>query len=201
MEPKKNNGSKVPYKPESKYWCFTINNYTEEDKPIFHQMEYLIYGREKGSVDNNLPTPHYQGFVVMINKKRLTAMKKLFPRAHLEIMRGTTLEASTYCKKDMDYDEFGELPLARGKAGGEATQEKWYDAKKLAQEGNLEDIDPQIYIQAYNTLKTIKRDHQDMPEDLDWKDNETPNEWIWGPSGTGKSRKARLDNPGVWRFV
>lgn len=132
----------------------------------------------------------------MTNRQYLTRMKQLFPRAHLEIARGTPLEAATYCKKDMDYDEFGDLPLARGHAGGKATADQWEETRKLAKEGNIEDIDPEHYLRFYQTIKRIAVDNRPIPDDLDWKDGQTPNIWYYGPTGTGKSRRARAENPG-----
>lgn len=38
------------------------------------------------------------------------AIKKLFPRAHIEICRGTPQQNKDYCAKGGDYFEFGELP-------------------------------------------------------------------------------------------
>lgn len=52
-----NSGGKTTARPESKYWCFTINNWTEIDVPKFLNMEYLVFGREKGEDG----TPHLQG--------------------------------------------------------------------------------------------------------------------------------------------
>ena len=91
---------------EARHWCLTINNYTQVDEAIFNSpplFKYAIYGREKG--ENG--TPHLQAYVAMWKQTSLAAMKKIFPRAHLEIKRGTVQEAIAYCKKDMDFQEYG----------------------------------------------------------------------------------------------
>jgi len=85
-----------------------------------------------------------------------------------------------------------------GENGGKATQAKWETAKNAAKSGNLEDVDPQIFICHYNTLKRIRTDYQEKPRDLTWMDqSDCPNLWLWGPPGTGKSYAARSE-PGFY---
>lgn len=43
----------------------------------------------------------------------------------------------------------------------------------------------------YQTWKRIETDYREIPRDLDRLDNE----WIWGPTGIGKSTIARKENP------
>lgn len=45
-------------------------------------------------------TLHYQAYVEMKQPTRLTGMKKLFPRAHLEVRKGSRKQAVQYCGKD-----------------------------------------------------------------------------------------------------
>ena len=61
---------------QSKYWCFTLNNYTDEDVDGVDAWEYdyVIFGKEVG--DNG--TPHLQGYVECKTKKRLTWLKNNF---------------------------------------------------------------------------------------------------------------------------
>ncbi|XP_052818373.1 uncharacterized protein LOC128244403 [Mya arenaria] len=84
----------------AKDWCFTLNNYTEEDCTTLEQLDvqYICYGREVGESG----TPHIQGFVQMKKGIRMTALKKITPfhRAHLEKRRGTAPEARDYTSKD-----------------------------------------------------------------------------------------------------
>lgn len=172
-------------RPAGKHWCFTLNNPAAEDiLPDGEDVSYMVVGRESCPTTG---TPHWQGYVAFKVVHRLTQLKKLMPRAHWEQMRGTSLEAANYCKKDGDFDEYGNLPLT----GGEATKRNWDQARQLAISGDLELIPASIYIPYYNTLKRIKTDHALKVAPME----ELNNEWHYGPTGTGKSRAVRTLYP------
>lgn len=94
-------------------WCFTLNNWVETDLAAIDALacRYVVYGKETGSSG----TPHLQGFVIFDSSLRLSAVRTLLPRCHLEPARGTSVQAATYCKKDGDFVERGELPVNSGK--------------------------------------------------------------------------------------
>lgn len=94
-------------------WCFTVNNYSEDDytKVLnYHEAGYVIIGKEKGKNG----TPHLQGYIQMKKKCRLTAMKKINNSAHWEVARGNFEENKKYCSKDGDFEEQG-TPTEIGK--------------------------------------------------------------------------------------
>lgn len=109
----------------AKRWCFTINNFTQLEQQALvdssDNFDYLIFARELGDSG----TPHLQGYLILQTKLRLRNVKALpgLARAHLEVSRGTPQEASTYCKKDGDFEEYGSLP--------EPTQGKRTDFESL----------------------------------------------------------------------
>lgn len=82
-------------------WTFTENNSElshEQIEQLFTEgksYKYLIFQLEVG--ENN--TPHYQGFVIFDGVRRLSALKKLLPRAHWEPARGSSLQNRHYCSK------------------------------------------------------------------------------------------------------
>lgn len=106
-------------------WCFTINNYTDEDviklDALGNNCTYLVYGKETG--DNG--TPHLQGYCIFDSLTSFTVAKGLISdRAHLEVARGSPSQASQYCKKDGDYKEYGELP-SQGKRSDWERYREW----------------------------------------------------------------------------
>ena len=98
-----------------KYWCFTINNPTEDEEQWVadvgddpERTEYLVVGRETGANG----TPHLQGYWISKTDVRLTRLRALFsPRGHYERAHGTPEQASQYCKKEGDFDEYGAIPV------------------------------------------------------------------------------------------
>lgn len=92
----------------AKNWTFTLNNYDEEELAHVNQLHplkvsYLCHGKEVGAEG----TPHLQGYLQLPNKLRLSGLKKLIPRAHLEVAISTPEKNKAYCAKEGDFTEFG----------------------------------------------------------------------------------------------
>lgn len=129
----------------AKNWCFTLNNYVEDDVAALRlataTTEYLVFGRETGESG----TPHLQGYVIFPAAIRLpTAKNRLgIQRAHFEVTRGTPKQASDYCKKDGDFEEFGELPAAT--QGRRSDLESFYEwADEFARENGRAPTTPEV---------------------------------------------------------
>lgn len=167
----------------SKHWCFTINNPNESDIVHSDKFLYVVYGNEVGDEG----TPHLQGYVCYHNRQRLSAVKKMFPRAHLEIKQGTVKEAIDYCKKDGDFTEEGTIPLTVR----EATKLRWDTAKANAKIGDFEAIPSDMLIRYYHAWKRYHQDNPIRPDTL----KKRTNKWIYAPSGHGKSTYARQKYP------
>lgn len=86
-------------------WCFTLNNYTNDEYEKLKQLtcEYIILAKEIGDKG----TPHIQGYVEFKGGKRITTLKKINDRIHWEARKGTSAQAIAYCKKDGNFEEIG----------------------------------------------------------------------------------------------
>lgn len=99
----------------AKNWCFTLNNYTSDERSFIESLypetaSYLCFGREIGAVGE---TPHLQGYIQLKKRYRLTGVKKLLPRAHLEVAKGSPAQNKEYCSKEGDFYEFGSVTRPR----------------------------------------------------------------------------------------
>jgi len=84
----------------AKRWCFTLNNYTNEDissiVPIIqHSCDYAIIGKEIGETG----TPHLQGYLEFKTKCRPKSKFNL-DKIHWEKCKGNRAQNTDYCSKD-----------------------------------------------------------------------------------------------------
>lgn len=176
---------KMPPTTKSRGWCFTINNPTIGDEIELDELKlhtkYYIYGRELGE---DRSTPHFQGFMYFANPTTFNRVRQLLSRAHIEAQKGTCQQALTYCKKDGDYEEWGDPPKASG--GGATQRERWRELIRLSELGELDTIKqefPSEYFRYHERIRSLRiRPSTTL-------DGELQNEWWYGDTGTGKSRR------------
>lgn len=94
-------------------FCFTINNYTDEEQAVLRTIvangfaTYLIFGREVGEQG----TPHLQGYIRFNNAVRAaTAQRTVCARCFSTPANGSPDQNIAYCSKDGDFEEFGIRP-------------------------------------------------------------------------------------------
>lgn len=180
---------------KSRFWCFTLNNPAEDDVPskLDHQTDYYVVGNEVGQNG----TPHLQGYCEFKRRYTLSSLQRIYfnGKAHWEIRKGTGAQAATYCKKDGKFVEVGTMAPEVGRAGADATKRKFDDAWGLARAGKIEEIDSELRIRYYSTLKRIEKDYMVKPADL----QECTGVWIVGESGCGKSHLVISQFPDAYR--
>lgn len=175
-------------------WCLTLNNYTEEEYTRVvtfcnekdMRVTYAVIGRECGASG----TPHLQIYMHFKQPVSQRFMKLSFPKAHLEVAKGTPEQNRVYCSKENNFVEIGAKPLIA--ADGDVARlalcaKKWAAAKA----GRFEELPPE-HIQKYEYIhmkygrKPAIRPH-------------LKNLWIHGRSGVGKSRWTFERFPGHYK--
>lgn len=178
-------------------WCLTLNNPTEEEIESLKGLnprlfKCAIFAHEIGEETG---TPHIQGYVQFVNARTLTAVKKIVGnRAHLEVSRGTPFEAYSYCEKEDREDAiiYGEKPA-------EVELSDW-ERILIAVENGESDLDiirkwPGIAMRCQTAIAKYRAIYQASV--VAWRDVEV--EYVWGPTGTGKSRSVLYDAEGQYR--
>lgn len=169
----------------SRGWCFTINNFTDDDVALVlslqDKVDYLVAGREVGE---ETQTPHIQGYLYKANNIAFSKVKKYLPRAHIEIAKGSPDQNKVYCTKQQDIlIEHGMLP----QQGKRTDLHDVIDAVKAG--ATIKEL-----IQTHTTvvakyprfIEIVKKTFAE-PRDV----NKPPTvKCYWGPPGTGKTRTA-----------
>lgn len=177
MEPKAGKRS------NAKCWCFTLNNPLPSATIDEDLTDYQVIGNEVGKEG----TPHLQGYVIFKKPYYLTGVKKLLQKAHWEVAKGTPEQNRTYCTKDGNFVEKGDLPSPRTAAASKKRKADYDLAIQKAKEQKLYDIDSGLLIRHMSSLKQVARDHPAQLPDNDY----LCGLWIYGPPGSGKSSGAR----------
>ena len=96
---------------QSRGWCWTLNNYSEEEYENMKNtntvntlkiLKYVI-GREIGKNG----TAHLQGYYYFKSPKKFKQIKEINNRAHWEAAKGNPEQNYKYCSKEGDYIEYG----------------------------------------------------------------------------------------------
>jgi len=180
-------------------WVFTLNNYSPADEALLQSMPftYLLYGRELAP---STGTPHLQGYIQLKTKLRRSALCKLI-QCHWEPAKGDVF-SQDYCKKSGDYVELGNAHSTLGRAATISTR---IALNKRLQEEELQTLlnDGTINIKEVNAIhkarRVLKQEHDAKLKHPDLAYIGKHHLWLYGPTGTGKSRKARRLYPDAYQ--
>lgn len=180
----------------SRWWVFTINNPTDSDRKqldtLCDHVRYLCYGSEIGKKEN---TPHYQGYAELNSPQRFSWIKKRLTRAYLAVRKGSRTQARDYCFKECNEPfEFGEW-----KPDNQGKRNELLACKNILDEGGSID---DLWDEHFTTMLRYSRGMREYSLRLAKKQQQNkPIEclWIYGPSGSGKSRYAWENYPDAYR--
>jgi len=160
-----------------KYWLLTIPHYAFV--PYLPSSCAFIKGQLETGAGGYL---HWQVMCVLHRNARLSGVKSIFgAECHAELSKSAAADA--YVHKDETSVpntrfELGQRPLQRQKASD------WDAIRDSAKSGDFANIPADIYVRCYSQLKSIAKDHL-RPQALERRVFV-----FWGPTGTGKSRRA-----------
>ncbi|AUM61791.1 Rep [uncultured virus] len=166
----------------SRAFCITINNPESNELPIFPGERYVIWQLEKGK--NGIT--HIQGYIELSSPQRISAIKAIIPRAHIEVRGGTREKARDYCRKE---DTRIEGPFERGNfgAGGAGRRNDLIEIKSKIDEGKDELSISQEHFETWSRNYKAFREYKKL---ITPKRRVKPRVIVlWGESGTGKTTR------------
>lgn len=192
----------------SNRWCFTVNDDPDQFRlrlePLLESIEQLRYICGQLEVGEDTGHLHFQGYLQLKNVQRLSWLKNnIHPTAHFEIQKAKfNDEARDYTRKEETraegtvWLEYGNYNKGRCKGGTCGKRNDLEAFKNAILSGmNIEDLldngftkELARYPKFYHMVRGIKEPERE----------EVTVELYFGEPGTGKTRKAREENPGIY---
>lgn len=163
----------------SRLMCFT---WFHEDPIVFNpnSMTYLAYGHETCPSTGR---GHLQGWVLWKNARWHFSVRKQF-KAFFVCCKGSIDQQDAYCSKESTLTTFGERPKQGLRLDLKAQIEGILEGAVTADE--IAVTMPEQYHQYGRTFHRV----EDIYLRKKFRTEMTTCEWIWGPTGVGKSHKA-----------
>lgn len=161
---------------EGKNWVFTDFNLHTDYSSL--GSSYLIYGIE---VCPDSARPHHQGYCEFHTNRKLARLKKFDTSIHWERRQGNQAQAIDYCQKEGTFIESGEK-----KAVAQGKRNDLTEVRELIKEGKgMKDV-----VEVANSYQAIKMAEIYLKYNEKKRDYPPVVKWFFGPTGTGKTRKA-----------
>lgn len=180
--------------PKARNWCFTLNNPLIRGDDFLEQLKtvpgfrYVVFQQERG--ENG--TPHFQGYIQFGVQKTLQTLKnQVSNAAHFEMARGTVEDNKKYCTKEETRVDgpwtFGEAVSERQRSDLLAV------AKKLQAGATLQQVAQEFPVEMIRYGSGLYKYKRACPPPPLLRQVECA--LYIGPTGTGKTYKALMDNP------
>lgn len=189
-EPKKKEKKERKKETQTNAICFTINNYSLDEELLLlchsKPITYVIFGYEVGK---DKGTAHIQGYMESSYSMRFTTWKRTpgLERAHIEPRKGSQKQAIDYCKKDGNFIEWGEKR--------KSVQGQRFDLDECRAIADTEGMKEVVVGFNLQQIRTAEKYLQYRESPRQWKPCVT---WIYGKTGTGKSRIAHQMYPNAY---
>ncbi len=175
-----------------RHWCFT--SFRETMPPLTDYdvkvIRYLVYQREIAPETKRL---HWQGYIEFYDNKRIGQVKSILGECHLEPRNGSRTEARMYCMKDSTHYGHAD-PVEWGFWREDVTRKRTLNDMLLAGVSidELCDVSPVDYVRYHRGIEKLDSRRKKKKA----RTFRTVEVVVYvGPTGSGKTRKAIMENP------
>ena len=170
---------------QNKKYFITINNQVDDIAALYdvNRMEYFAACMETAPTTGHV---HFHILVIYNQRRRLDSVRRDFPGANVQVAKGTFVQVIDYLTKngDLCYEQ-GLRPTERRRAPPTNTEIRFSEMVTAAKKGLL-DHETLLYARYRSFFDQLEVQHSLK---FIWPGNlPDKNLWIWGPTGTGKSR-------------
>lgn len=179
-------------------WCYTVFYEPADEESLLLSLasidcSYHVFGIE---VCPTTGRKHIQGYIEYDTQLSMSnAKSRIHPSAHLEKRRGTPQQASDYCKKEGNFQEVGELSKGQGARNDLSSALAAIRANPNATRQSICESHTTVFAKYPKFVDTVFGFYRPT-EVLNWTDS--PNKFIFGEAGVGKSKMVREDHPNLY---
>lgn len=194
----------------SRNWCFTLNNWNDEEVELLKSMEtrYICWGEETCPTTG---TPHLQGWVVFKNQKKFKELHKKLRRVSWRKQLGDNKQARDYCVGGVKGKPVNEVFFEQGICPKQGERSDLKEAAKALRNWEINhyedlcDDDENLFLfHTYGrTLRTVQKIRDWKRAKRDYSDGWKPKVQVfWSEkSGVGKTTAVwNLNNQNVTRL-
>lgn len=165
---------------QARWWAITLQKPDWVPPTELPEGVQCIKGQKE--IGTNTNRTHWQLFIAFKRSVRYPKIKSTIGHdCFAEPTRSESYEQYVRKEETAVADSYFELGAKKFKRN---SAKDWEEIKQLCKEGKLEELPAQVFVQNYRTCKQIEKDHM-KPTSVQRKIKV-----FWGPTGTGKSRKA-----------
>lgn len=175
--------------PRVRNWCFTDFEQLKW-KDIFHEqsekIRYICVGKE---ICPETKKTHLQGWLQTYKPCRMTQIRKLCKSKKIWVIpcKGNTAQNEKYCKKDGEWETFGEMMSSGKRCDLDEIK------KKIMMGTTLKEIQTEHFKTYCRYRGGIEKTLETYNEIHSRKQRKVHVEYIYGSTGTGKTRYAMHD--------
>lgn len=190
---------------QSRKWQLTINSPADKGldheaiKKTLEEFKSLVYWCMADEVGLDTQTPHIHIYMTLRSPAKFSLVKKRFPEAHIEAVKGTAQENRDYIRKEGKwtndpkadtsvpgtFEEWGEMPEEPGQGARSDIAEIYRQIDEGMSNAEIMAANPDS-AKHIHIMDKVRQDILEARYKDTWRDLDVT--YLFGPTETGKTR-------------